>query len=61
MSNIDFSRGIPVGPDTQARQQDEARICLKATDWYVIRQVETGIPVPEDIAKARAEARVVLS
>ena len=61
MSNIDFSRAIPVGTDAGARRIDEALICLKATDWYVIRSVETGTPLPDDIARARAEARAVLS
>lgn len=61
MSNIDFSRAIPVGADAKAHRLDQARICLKATDWYVIRQVETGTPLPDDIARARSEARTALA
>ena len=61
MSNIDFSRAIRVGADAKAHRLDEARICLKATDWYVIRQGETGSPMPEDIATVRREARAALS
>ena len=34
---------------------------LAATDWMVIRQSETGQPVPDDILRARAEARAALS
>lgn len=36
----------------------QARIYLDSTDWYVIRQLETGAPVPAAISTARAEARV---
>lgn len=61
MTNIDFSRAIPVGTDAKDRACEEARLCLKATDWYVIRQVETGATIPEDIATARQDARAVLS
>jgi hypothetical protein len=30
---------------------------LQETDWYVIRYEETGVPVPQEILDARAEAR----
>ena len=30
---------------------------LNATDWYAIREAETGTPMPEDIRIKRAEAR----
>jgi hypothetical protein len=30
---------------------------LTSTDWYAIRLAETGIPIPEDVVLARAEAR----
>ena len=30
---------------------------LTETDWYVIRNQETGIDIPQDILTARAEAR----
>ena len=29
---------------------------LQSTDWYVIRFLERGIPVPKDISKKRQEA-----
>jgi hypothetical protein len=40
-------------------QNDNARYekFLPATDWYVIRKIETGKEIPEDILKAREEAR----
>ena len=41
----------------RARRADEARRYLVETDWMVIRAAETGRPVPEDVATARAEAR----
>lgn len=31
---------------------------LEKTDWYVLRFIETGIPVPPDISAARAQARL---
>ena len=30
---------------------------LAETDWYVIRESDTGKAVPKDVAKRRAEAR----
>jgi hypothetical protein len=48
---------------TQERQsvQDEARFYLDSTDWYVIRFIETGVPVPEEITEARAAARLLIN
>lgn len=34
---------------------------LADTDWMVIRFMETGTPIPPDVATKRAEARAVLS
>lgn len=36
----------------------EALQYLVATDWYVIRLVETGKPIPEDVAVKRTESRL---
>ncbi|CAB4139368.1 hypothetical protein UFOVP346_40 [uncultured Caudovirales phage] len=33
---------------------------LSDTDWYVVRQSETGKPMPDDVKIKRAEARSVL-
>ena len=30
---------------------------LASTDWYVIRALESGVPVPQDVTEARARAR----
>ena len=30
---------------------------LDSTDWYVIRQTETGEPIPQEVLQARSEAR----
>lgn len=35
----------------------EARAYLSSTDWYVIRQQETGVAIPQDILDARNLAR----
>ena len=45
-----FSDTLPDTPSAAALQESansEARAYLAATDWYVIRQQETGEPVPE--------------
>lgn len=34
-----------------------ARLYLKSTDWYVIREFDTGIPCPADVKQKRQEAR----
>lgn len=44
-------------PATQDQINDEARYYLSSTDWYVIRQQETGEAVPEGILAERADAR----
>lgn len=38
----------------------EAIAYLRSTDWYVIRKVETGKEVPDDISTLRSEARSLL-
>ena len=48
-----------------AHEQAEARAAinqkamsyLKSTDWYVLRAMDSGEPMPDDIKLARAEAR----
>ena len=39
----------------------ELEYYLVTTDWYIIRQIETGKPIPEDIKKKRQEAREEIS
>ena len=36
---------------------EEAKYYLYSTDWYIIRQQETGKAIPEEIAIKRKEAR----
>lgn len=35
----------------------EALAYLASTDWLIIREVDAGVPCPEDIKQKRAEAR----
>lgn len=39
----------------------EAKSYLAQTDWYVIRQNETGEPIPENVLEKRAAARLCAS
>ena len=34
---------------------------LKETDWYVLRYIDEGTPIPDDIKKQRHEAREEIS
>lgn len=34
---------------------------LESTDWYVIRQLDEGTPIPDDIKKKRIEVREEIS
>jgi hypothetical protein len=43
---------------TQAKR--EARDYLEATDWMIVRQAETGTPVPVEVLQQRADARLLL-
>jgi hypothetical protein len=40
---------------------DQALKFLSDTDWMVIRQAETGVPVPQEILEQRAQARILIS
>lgn len=44
----------------QAAENDKHRAYLQSTDWYVIRKLETGVEVPDEITKARATARAAI-
>ena len=41
----------------QKSANDQALNYLASTDWYVIRKMDTGIAVPEEIEKLRQDAR----
>jgi hypothetical protein len=47
------TRAMREAADAAAR----ARAYLDATDWYVVRAAETGIPVPAEIEEGRKVAR----
>jgi hypothetical protein len=40
---------------------DQALKFLSDTDWMIIRQAETGAPVPQEILVKRAQARILIS
>lgn len=47
-------------PKTQAELDRENEEYLSSTDYLVIKQVETGEPVPEHITEKRADARAAI-
>ena len=49
---------IPTAEQLQQEVSAEAKAYLVSTDWYVVRQTETGVAIPLDIAQARSEARL---
>ena len=56
---LDGKQMITVGLKTIAFKQvkNTASEKLSETDWYVIRQQETGTPMPEDVKQSRAAIR----
>lgn len=49
---------------TQVQQEEAnraAREYLASTDWYVVRFMETGVEIPEEVSQARQDAREVIS
>lgn len=53
---------IPTQESIKKEQKTrEALKYLSDTDWYVMRLVEIGKVIPEDIAAKRAEARTTIS
>lgn len=43
-----------------AQKQAEARKLLAETDWMIIREMDSGVPCPQDIKEKRAAARLIL-
>ena len=43
--------------EARAAINQEAMDCLAATDWYILRAMDSGEIVPSDIRSARAAAR----
>lgn len=58
-----YVEGLAFDPETGALSHTQTsyniiyRRYLEETDWYVIRQVETGTPIPELITTKRTQAR----
>lgn len=53
-------------PEPSEEEIKQARISeleayLLSTDWYAIRESETGIDIPTDVKQARADARAEIS
>lgn len=44
----------------EVNAKDGAISYLSSTDWYVIRQVERAIPVPQDVTAKRLESIEIL-
>ena len=49
-----------VGPDLTEQAKMDALMYLAETDWYAIRQAETGKAIPQDVLDKRAAARLVI-
>jgi hypothetical protein len=52
---IDISKNLEL-----QKQKAEAKKFLSDTDWYVIRFIDSGIEIPEEIKKQRQQAREIL-
>lgn len=48
----------PTAEEQQKINSAAARKYLNETDWYVIRSIEKGIPVPDDVSEKREVARL---
>lgn len=53
-------------PEPSEEEIKQARISeleayLSSTDWYAIRESETGIDIPADVKQTRADARAEIS
>ena len=48
-----------IAAELAAHTKAEALAYLASTDWYVTRKAETGVEIPEEVSKLRAEARLV--
>ena len=54
---------IPEPTEEELKQSRIAELeaYLSSTDWYAIRESETGVDIPADIKQARADARAEIS
>jgi hypothetical protein len=42
------------------KENQEALSYLSSTDWYVIRSLDSGEPIPDDVKAGRAQARAAI-
>lgn len=47
--------------ENQLHKNNAARQYLTDTDWYVIRNIETGKPIPGEVLEKRSNARNLIS
>ena len=59
-SNIVLPSEEEIQAEIQANLVQEAQVYLNSTDWYVVRFVDEGTVVPEDIKIKRAESREII-
>lgn len=52
-----ITQAIDGAKGSALRSYKYAKAQLSATDWYVIRKLETGKDIPEEVVKSREEAR----
>ena len=54
---------IPEPTEEEIKQAriSELEAYLSSTDWYAIRESETGVDIPADVKQARADARAEIS
>tara|TARA_R110000868_G_scaffold122556_2_gene324922 strand:+ start:495 stop:824 length:330 start_codon:yes stop_codon:yes gene_type:complete len=50
-----------IAANTQTEVNATSKAYLASTDWYVTRHSETGEAVPDDVVKARAKARKLIT
>ncbi len=48
-----------IAAELAAHTKAEALAYLASTDWYLTRKAETGVEIPEEVSRLRAEARLV--
>jgi len=49
-----------IAANAQAEINATSAAYLASTDWYVTRNTETGVAIPDEITAARAEARAAI-
>ena len=51
---------LEIAANAQAETNATSQAYLASTDWYVTRNAETGVAVPDDVTTARAAARAAI-